>query len=142
MSTSRYSRNQGTQKSKGDKKNSKKVLVSYIYLDRSQGQTFEQWDKTEGRLLRWSNIVQQLNSLTVEQSLRMVIIKYTDPGKFNIHNMPKKSKWNFPLTLNGKKIIWCKIVVMNLIRVLGFFEENIFYVVLLDENHEFYPTEA
>lgn len=142
MGSKRYSRSQGNKPRKGNKASIKKVVVSYIYLDRSQGQTFEQWDKTEGRLLRWGNIVQRLNALTTEQALRLVIVKYTDKSKFDSHNMPKKSKWTYPRRLNNKEIIWCKIVVMNLVRVIGFMEENIFYVVFLDENHEFYPTEA
>lgn len=137
----KYKRHQGQQGPKGDKSTSKKIVVSYIYLDRSQGQTLEQWDKTPGRLLRWENIIQHLNTLTVEQALHTgIIIKYS---KINVdkHNMPIKSKWKYPQHLNNKEIIWHKIVVMQIVRIIGFMDDNTFYVVFLDENHEFYPTE-
>lgn len=141
MSIARYKRGQGSQEPKGEKLKTKKVLVSYIYLDRAQGQTFETWDKTPGRLLRWGNIVLSLNNSTILQAINNGIIipyKNLDADKYN---MPKNSKWKFPLTLNSKEITWCKIVLMNRVRVIGFIEEEIFYVVFLDENHEFYPTE-
>jgi hypothetical protein len=139
--SNRYLRKQGNRESKGSKADSKRVLVSYYYLDRSQGQTLEQWSKTEGRLLRWENIIQRLNNCNVQQAITQKIIIRYDKLEADIHNMPKKSKWKYPQTIISKDIIWCKIVVMQLVRVIGFMEDNIFYVVFLDEKHEFYPTE-
>lgn len=141
MSLPRYQRQQGTKEPKGKKTTDKKVVISYIYLDRKQGQTLEQWDRAAGRLLRWENIIQRLNTLTVEQVLKQqVIIKYNnlDVDQFN---MPKNSGWKYPAHLNPFNIIWCKIIVMQLVRVIGFMDDNVFYVVFLDEKHEFYPTE-
>lgn len=141
MGFDNYKRHQGNLESKGERAIAKKIALSYIYLDRSQGQTLEQWDLTAGRLLRWNNIGAHLNTLTVLQALQSkIIIKY-DEIDVDIHNMPRKSKWKYPKHLSGKDIIWCKIVLMNKVRVIGFLEENIFYIVFLDENHEFYPTE-
>lgn len=141
MNLPRYQRQQGSREPKGAKATAKKVVVSYIYLDRKQGQTFEQWDKTPGRLLRWENIIMRLNALTVAQALaEPVIIKYNNLDA-DQSNMPKNSKWEYPAHLNQLKITWCKIIVMNLVRVIGFLDDNVFYVVFLDENHEFYPTE-
>lgn len=141
MSPRRYNRSQGNLGPKGKKTEAKKVVVSYIYLDRSQGQTLEKWDQTKGRLLRWENIIQRLNTLTVAQALQSrTIIPYNDLDTDD-HNMPKKSKWKYPEHLRNKEITWCKIVIMQLVRVIGFLEDNVFYVVFLDEKHEFYPTE-
>lgn len=141
MANNRYKRIQGGQEQKGKRTTSKKIVISYIHLDRTQGQTFEQWDTTKGRLLRWENIIQHLNTLTVSQALITgAIVKY-NKIKVDIHNMPENSKWKYPKHLNNKDITWCKIVVMQLVRVIGFLDNNIFYVVFLDENHEFYPTE-
>lgn len=138
---SQYKRRQGSLDSKGSKSLVKKIVVSYIHLDRAQGQTFEQWDKTKGRLLKWGNIVQHLNQQTLAQVLSSnLIIKYHYLDS-NASNMPKKSKWKYPTHLAHVDIIWCKIMVMQLVRVIGFLEDNVFYVVFLDENHEFYPTE-
>lgn len=142
MTFNNYKRKQGTLEPKGVKATLSKVVLSYLFLDRAQGQTLEQWDQTPGRLLRWNNIIQHLNTLTVQQALQTeAIIKY-DSINVDAHNMPQKSNWKYPKHLNGKDIIWCKIVVMNLVRVIGFLEDNIFYIVFLDEKHEFYPTEA
>lgn len=141
MAADRYKRVQGSQEQKGKRTTTKKIVISYIYLDRKQGQTFEQWDNHKGRLLRWENIVQHLNTLTASQALMTgVIVKYTKI-KVDIHNMPEKSKWKYPKHLNNIDVTWCKIVVMQLVRIIGFLDDNIFYVVFLDENHEFYPTE-
>lgn len=142
MATDRYKRKQGQLEPKGEKNGSKLIVISYIYLDRAQGQTLEQWDKTEGRLVRWGNIVQHLNTMNVTHALHSsAIIKYLNPV-LKSPNMHKKSKWKFPINLQEKDFVWCKIVVMNLVRVIGFLDENIFFVVFFDENHEFYPTEA
>lgn len=141
MNSPRYQRQQGNKEPKGQKTTAKKVVISYIYLDRAQGQSLEQWDRTAGRLLRWENIVQRLNTLTVAQALaQQDIIKYNnlDADQFN---MPKNSMWKYPAHLNHLKIVWCKIIVMQLVRVIGFMDDNVFYVVFLDEKHEFYPTE-
>lgn len=137
-----YKRVQGEQEPKGEKSASKLILISYIYLDRAQGQTLEIWDLTKGRLVRWGNLVQHLNTLTIQKALQTkTIVKYLNP-ELRSPNMHKDSKWKFPTHLIGKDFIWCKIVLMNLVRVIGFLEDNIFYVVFLDEKHEFYPTEA
>jgi hypothetical protein len=137
-----YKRIQGGFEPKGEKSASKLILISYIYLDRAQGQTFEMWDLTKGRLVRWENLIQHLNTLTVQKALQTEkIVKYLNP-ELRSPNMHKNSKWKFPAHLLDKDFIWCKIVVMNLVRVIGFLEDNIFYVVFLDEKHEFYPTEA
>jgi len=142
LANNKYKRAQGHLEDKGEKVSYKKVLISYIYLDRAQGQSLEQWDQTPGRLLRWNNVIQNLNSLTIQQALHnKIIIKY-DKIDVDVHNMPRKSKWKYPQHLKDKNIIWCKIVLMNLVRIIGFLEDNIFFVVFLDENHEFYPTEA
>ncbi len=141
MSSNRYSRRQGFQDSKGQKSIAKKVVVSYMYLDRMQGQTLEQWNNTEGRLLRWENIILNLNSLTVAQAIiEKIIVRYNHLDTDG-NNMPKKSKWKYPPHLNHLSITWCKIVVMQLVRVVGFLDDNIFYIVFLDEKHQFYPTE-
>lgn len=141
MAPKNYKRSQGQAERKGSKSSIKKVVVSYVYLDRAQGQTLEKWDETPGRLLRWSNIIIRLNSLTVAQALQESVIVIYNDLDVNLDGMPVKSKWKFPQHLKHKNIVWCKIVVMQLVRVIGFFEDNIFYVVFLDENHEFYPTE-
>jgi hypothetical protein len=142
LTINRFKRKQGSQPEKGKKVESKKIILSYLHIDRAQGQTLEIWDKKEGRLLRWENMIQHLNTLTVQQALlSRVIVKYDDRDVLDVHNMPKKSNWKYPKHLGHKDIIWCKIVVMQLVRVIGFMEENIFYVVFFDEKHEFYPTE-
>ncbi|MAY83609.1 MAG: hypothetical protein CMP59_05690 [Flavobacteriales bacterium] len=138
---SKYLREQGSQADLQPKSKLKRVVVSYFYLDIKQGQTLEKWDETPGRLLKWEKLITQLNSRTIRQAITdRIIIVYKDLDA-DIHNMPKKSKWKFPEALKGKDITWCKIEVMQKVRVIGFMEDNIFYAVFLDEDHEFFPTE-
>lgn len=141
MGAGKYKRVQKQNPPKGSKADAKKVVISYLYLDRTQGQTLEQWDKAKGRLLRWNNIILKLNNCTPMQAFTQnIIIRYNDLDA-DLYNMPKKSKWKFPQTLISKEVVWCKIIIMQIVRVIGFLEDNIFYVVFFDEKHEFYPTE-
>lgn len=141
MSSARFNRKQGDLQPKGRRIEAKKIVISYLYLDRAQGQTLEDWNRVEGLLLRWENIIHHLNTQTVAQALaNQIIVRYNNL-EVDESNMPKKSKWKYPKHLNHLDIVWCKIVIMQLVRVIGFLDDNVFYVVFLDQNHEFYPTE-
>jgi hypothetical protein len=136
-----YIRGQGQEGKRGSK-GGPKVLLSYEYLDIQQGQTFKQWnDKND--LLKLQELGQTLNRLSVNRALAdQIIIQYNiaDEKKWNQNNMPKVSKWKYPNTVQRSDVAWSKIELGRKLRVIGFFEENIFYVVFLDNNHQFFPS--
>lgn len=136
-----YSRRQGEKGRRGSKKDPK-VVLSFEYLDIQQGQTSKEWnDKND--LLKLQEYMQVLNKTTVGQALaKQLIIQYDteDSRKWNNQNMPKVSKWNYPTTVPRKDIRWCKIELGRKLRVIGYLDLNVFYVVFLDNNHQFFPS--
>lgn len=137
-----YNRSQGQQGVRGSKKEPK-VVLSFEYLDIQQGQTFKQWNDNND-LLKLQELGLALNKLTVSQSLaKQIIIQYnTADKKWNAHNMPKVSKWKYPNTLQRTDVPWSKIELGRKLRVIGYLENNIFYVVFLDNAHQFFPSSA
>src|SRR5690606_38915560 len=120
-----------------------KLQLSFRYLDTNQGQSFEDWEG-DGLSAHLLNLQASLNSSTPGNALGTIIKPYSvnDGRKFNLTtNMPLNSNWNHPQTLSGRKILWCKIKLQNLVRVIGYLEMNVFEVIFLDKNHDFYPSE-
>lgn len=138
-----YIRVQGQEGRRGSKKDPR-VVLSFEYLDIQQGQTFREWNDSRD-LLKLLEIAQTLNKLSVGRALAdQIIIQYIDRDKkkWNDLNMPKASKWKYPLTLEKNDVPWSKIELGRKLRVIGYLEFNIFYAVFLDKNHEFFPSEA
>jgi hypothetical protein len=139
-----YNRAQGNWGKKGSKEDALKVLLSFEYLDITQGQTLKQWSDNGDLLLKLTEMSAILNKLTYSQAIiQKHIIEYNidDNTKFSASNMPLVSAWKYPKGLLNKKVKWCKIRLGSTRRVIGYMDNNIFYVVFLDKDHEFYPTE-
>ncbi len=138
-----YNRSQGQGERRGSK-SEPKVVLSFEYLDIQQGQTFKQWnDKND--LLKLQELGLVLNKTTVGQALaEQIIIQYNiaDSKKWNENNMPKVSKWKYPTTVPRNDIPWSKIELGRKLRVIGYLETNIFYVIFLDNSHQFFPSSA
>ena len=84
-----------------------------------------------------------LNKLTVAKALaEQHIIEYdiSDKKKWNKNNMPKVSKWKYPKTVPRDNVPWSKIRLGSKLRVIGYLEINVFYVVFLDNGHDFFPS--
>ncbi|MCP4551473.1 MAG: hypothetical protein GY834_05435 [Bacteroidetes bacterium] len=138
-----YNRSQGQGERRGSK-SELKVVLSFEYLDIQQGQTFKQWnDKND--LLKLQELGLALSKTTVGQALaEQIIIQYNiaDSKKWNENNMPKVSKWKYPTTVPRNDIPWSKIELGRKLRVIGYLETNIFYVIFLDNSHQFFPSSA
>ncbi len=137
----RYTRNIGKEGKRGSKKDPK-IVFSFEYLDVQQGQTFKEWSKKD-YLLKLIEIGKTLNKHTVNQALAdQLIIQYDikDKKKWGKNNMPKVSKWKYPKLLPKDDVPWSKIELGRKLRVIGYLELNIFYVVFLDKEHDFFPS--
>ncbi|RJE72759.1 hypothetical protein [Reichenbachiella sp. MSK19-1] len=138
-----YSRSQGNWQGKGGKDQSK-VLMSFEKLDITQGQSLREWNNEGDLLLKLTEINATLNKTTYSRAITDGIIEeydIHDSSKFSTNNMPKSSKWKYPLTLTDKNVKWCKIRLGSTRRVIGYLEKDVFYIVFLDKDHQFYPTE-
>jgi hypothetical protein len=136
-----YIRNQGQEERRGSKKDPK-VVLSFEYLDIKQGQSFKDWSKNND-LLKLVERGQILNRHTVSQALaQQLIVQYdiTDKTKWSQDNMPKVSKFEYPTTVPRSDIPWSKMELGRKLRVIGYLEMNVFYVVFLDNEHKFFPS--
>ncbi len=136
-----YIRNQGYEEKRGSKKDPK-VLLSFEFLDIKQGQSLRDWSNNND-IIKLAEIGQILNKLSVSRALADQIIKQydtSDKTKWNQYNMPKVSKFEYPSILPREDVPWSKIELGRKLRVIGFLEANIFYVVFLDNEHKFYPS--
>lgn len=106
-------------------------IVSFQFLDREQGQDFEDWEK-EGLLLKMLNTLRDYNCKTLQENLG---------NNFKIYGeFPQHSKFTKPKHVPGDAK-WASLHIQGKECLAGFVNENIFYVVFLDKNHEFWPTE-
>lgn len=136
-----YIRNQGHEEKRGSKKDPK-VVLSFEYLDIKQGQTLKDWSLNND-LLKLVEMGQSLNKLTVSQALaQQLIVQYDtkDMTKWTQQNMPKVSKFEYPTIVPIESIPWSKIELGRKLRVIGYLELNIFFVVFLDNEHKFFPS--
>lgn len=125
-----YQREQGNRGPQKPKK--RKLIFSMEHLiDVREGQRFKEWEEL-GHLADMNERMRHLNKYTCEEALQDGSIKQY--GEFPAH-----SKFTEPKHLPHKN--WGSMHITKKSRevVAGFFDENIFYVVFLDKDHEFYP---
>ena len=112
-------------------KSKNKFVVSFKDLDRNQGQTFEDWNE-DGLLVNMLNTLREYCQKTMQEnkSDKFKVYGYFPP-KYNFKHtkhIPEDANWAC-LHITGKNCIAGHVI------------ENIFYVVFLDKNHEFWITE-
>lgn len=106
-------------------------VVSFEYLDRNQGQTFEDWEQ-EGLLVNMLNTLRDYCQKTMEENKGKGFKEY---GYF-----PTKSNFKHPRHV-PEDVSWASLHLCGKACLGGHIIENIFYVVFLDKNHEFWLTE-
>jgi hypothetical protein len=109
------------------------IVLSFKDFDRNQGQSFEDWEQ-DSLLSLAVNRLREICQLTVGQATAQQIIKpYTKVG------FPPESAFTHPKHILPD-VTWCTIHIQGKECVIGYFEDNIFHVVFLDKNHEFWIT--
>ncbi len=107
------------------------IVLSLRNFDSSQGQSFQNWE--EDSLLSLAiNKLQHICALTVNEAKTRNIIK-------SYPNFPPNSEFSHPKHIPND-IIWCSLHIQGKECVIGFFEDNIFHLIFLDKNHEFWIT--
>jgi hypothetical protein len=109
------------------------IVLSFRNFDRNQGQSFEEW-QAENLLALAISKLREVCQLTVGQAAAQQIIKpYTKVG------FPPESGFTHPKHVLPD-VIWCSMHIQGKECVIGYFEDNIFHVVFLDKDHEFWIT--
>ena len=111
------------------------ICFSWAKLDNTQGQTIDDWEREE-LLSKLSTRLQQICQYKSTHALAQQLIKqYTKIGfpensKFKEPNHVKPNYWAvIHLTQKSKEV------------VAGYIEDNVFYIVFLDKEHHFWPTD-
>ena len=108
------------------------IVFSLKDFDSNQGQGFKEWEEDKilaGMLMR----LREISNFTVIEAINKRILK--DYGKF-----PPKSDFTYP-TYIIEDVNWASLKIQGKERVAGYLEDNVFYIVFLDEDHRFWISE-
>lgn len=107
------------------------IVLSFKNFDAHQGQSFEAWQK-EALLARALKKLQTLCQYSIPQARAEGILKM-------YNQFPPSSSFHHPKHIPAD-IQWCSMHIGNKPCVIGYFEDNIFHIVFLDKEHEFWIT--
>ncbi len=107
------------------------IVFSFRDFDRNQGQNFAEWQEDE-LLAALCEKLLGISHLTVGQVTSQQIIKLYTKVDF-----PPDSGFKYPKHVpDGVK--WASMHIQGKECIIGHFEDNIFHIVFLDKNHEFW----
>lgn len=112
----------------------KYIVFSLKDFDINQGQSFEEWEKEKILSILMTRL-REVSSFSVTEAQQKKIL--TIYGDF-----PANTEFNHPKHIpDGVK--WAKISIKGKqkLRIAGYLEDNVFYIVFLDKEHKFWITE-
>lgn len=107
------------------------IVLSFKNFDVNQGQSFEEW-QAEELLAVAVNKLRALCEYTIPQATHAGMLKIYTKVAF-----PSDTVFQHPKHV-PQDVDWCSMHIGNKPCVIGFFEENIFHIVFLDKEHEFW----
>lgn len=116
------------------KKRGRNIVFSFRDFDRSQGQDFYQW-QDEKLLALALDKLSQLSQFTIQEAQQRQLLKIYTKTEF-----PPKSGFKYPKYLN-EGVLWASFHVQGKECIIGHIEEEVFFIVFLDKDHEFWITE-
>lgn len=120
-----------------DDKSGKKdplIVFSFRDFDRNQGQGFKDWE-IDGLLANACEKLSGISQLIVGQAIQKQIIKVYTKVEF-----PPKSEFTYPIHI-PEGVKWASMHIQGKECIIGYFEDNVFQIVFLDKEHEFWKTE-
>jgi hypothetical protein len=128
-----YERKQGSREAIGERKRT--ISFSWEKLSPDQGQTVEQWEEL-GHLAIFCRKLQQIGQYNAGEALAQKFIKqYTKIG------FPDNSKFKKPTHISPTAWGVIHIKTNSKEVVAGYVEDDVFYIVFLDADHHFWPTD-
>jgi hypothetical protein len=107
------------------------IVISFKDFDSNQGQSFGDWE-VENLLALAVRKLQGVCGLTRIEAVQQQIIKEYPKGSF-----PDKSDFYHPKHI-PEDIAWCSMHIQGKECVIGYFDDNVFYIVFLDKEHRFW----
>lgn len=128
-----YLREQG--KREAQTKKVRKITFSLIELIiTAEGQSLEEWEKL-GLLSTMNKRLQFVGQYSCQEALQKKYLKQYTKVKF-----PPDSKFTEPKHITGVDWSVMHITTNSKEVVVGFIKDDVFYIIFLDKNHEFWPT--
>ncbi|MEM9546436.1 MAG: hypothetical protein AAGA77_10720 [Bacteroidota bacterium] len=128
-----FERKQGSRKAVGPKRIS--IHFSWEKLDINQGQSIKDWEDL-GLLSVFCERMRQIGGYPSLQALGEQLVKpYPNSG------FPSNSNFNEPKHVSPAKWAVIHITPGSKEVVAGYLEDHIFYIVFLDKEHDFWPTD-
>lgn len=127
-----YLRERGKREIRQQKR--RKLSFSFIKLITTQGQTFEEWQELE--ILSTLNLrIKFLNQFSVQEALQKGYIKQYSKVEF-----PPNSGFTQPKHIID--VTWVVLHITNTSKevVVGYINDDIFFIVFLDKEHQFWLT--
>ena len=115
-------------------KQEKYIVFSFKDFDRNQGQSFKEWQEDDLLALAIDKL-SQISNLTMSQAIQQQIIKVYTKVDF-----PPNTDFVYPKHVK-EGVQWASFHVQGKECVIGYVEENIFFIVFLDKEHVFWKTE-
>jgi hypothetical protein len=106
------------------------ITFSFKDVDHTQGQTFSEWQEL-GLLDIMLDRFKEYSKKTIPAAQGSVFHIY---GEF-----PPQSGFKHPAYI-GESVKWAAMHIKGKERVVGYMDRNIFNVVFLDKDHEFWPS--
>lgn len=107
------------------------IVLSLKNFDINQGQSFEEWQEVELLALAFQKL-RSLCEYTIPQATSLGILKIYTKVPF-----PPESEFLHPKHVPDD-VDWSSMHIGNKPCIIGYFEDNIFHVVFLDKDHEFW----
>ncbi|MCF8374356.1 MAG: hypothetical protein K9H64_22225 [Bacteroidales bacterium] len=131
-----YTREQGRRNAIGNKQ--RKITFSFskhIKDDKGIGQSIEEWERLgllKPLILRMKNLGQH-TTLAVRQ--------YNWIKEYHKVDFPPHSEFAEPKHVTG--VTWAVMHITDNSKevVVGYIEEDVFYIIFLDKDHKFWPSE-
>lgn len=128
-----YLREQGNREAQPKKV--RKITFSYIHLIvNTEGQSLEEWEKL-GLLAEMNKRLQFVGQFSCQEALQKQYLKTYTKVDF-----PPNSKFTQPKHIVGVEWTVMHITTNSKEVVVGYLEEDIFYIVFLDKDHNFWTT--
>jgi len=108
----------------------KEMVFSFKDFDQSQGQTFVEWEK----LSLLSVMMDKIKEYSRKTIMEAGKASFTTYGQF-----PPNSLFKYPKYIT-EDAIWASLHIKGKECIAGHIIGNIFYIVFLDTEHEFWPT--